>query len=47
MDVAKRIRIIRIMDKIQRNQEYANKIGTTNKSEFKTNKREEMRGTKR
>ena len=47
MDVAKRIKIIRIMDKIQRNQEYANKIGTTNKSEFKNNKREDIGGTKR
>ena len=47
MDVAKRIKLSRIVDKIQRNQNYADKIGTVNKSELRVNKIIKIGGTKR
>lgn len=47
MDVAKRIKLSRIVDKIERNKIYANRIGTSNKSELKTNKTIEVGGTRR
>lgn len=47
MDVAKRIKLSRIVDKIQRNKNYANKIGTVNKSGFKENMIIEIGGARR
>ena len=39
MEATKRMKLSRIANKIQRNQVYANKIGTVNKSYLKTNKK--------
>lgn len=47
MDVARRIKLSRIVEKIQRNKSHANKIGTVNKSELRVNKIIEIGGTKR
>ena len=47
MDAAKRIKLSRIVDKIQRNKNYADKIGTVNKSELRVKKIIKIGGTKR
>ena len=38
MDATRRMKLIRIVNKIEENKSYANKIGTTNKSELRTAK---------
>ena len=47
MDVARRVKLSRIVEKIERNKTYANRLGTSNKSELKTNKTIEVGGTRR
>ena len=39
MESTKRMKLSKIINKIQKNQVYANKIGTVNKSYLKTNKK--------
>lgn len=40
MSIAKRIHLIRILEKIERNPEFSEKLGIKNKSQFKFEKRE-------
>lgn len=46
MDVARRIYLCRVAEKIDRNKNYAEKIGIKNKSKIKTENREYIGGTK-
>lgn len=47
MNVARRIKLSNIVEKIARNKLYADQIGIENKSRFRTNTIEKTGGTKR
>lgn len=46
METARRMYLSRMVEKVNQNKEYAERIGTKNKSRFVPNRKSKMEGTK-